>query len=806
MAASSIETLSRAVGELTGRTDTGAPVADLDQWQPRHWRSALLDMPLDERAYQDRLQVRRIEEIESLWEWWSDRASRASPLSEKSEGYVGFFLLTLVAMHCSDRMRYQGEAYGSISLAGIESAELCRLVTAEPAVRSAISVLYDPKFRQPEADRLQLKRPGPKASRAVRAEWNDIDFDTLEFYRHGTTSLILTGSTSTPSKGRTSSFALKCLIYPYLRIPAIANATRDYIEEYGLIRSTSSPLVRVWASHDSWILMDFVAGETLADHLGKLDDERPKARNEARRPIDAKQIERLGTALFQALVELEREGLHHDDLTPSNIIVQVDDHDRVRFRLIDLGVNYLHNRAVSGFEHGEADYVAPEVKDDGDGGDLADLYSLGVLLIAIAGVQPTGDGTVPDRFYGTSVGLARLLEDLVDKDPDRRLMVSGIDPSTNRYKQISELFRREVEVVLAASDERYRSWYRRIRLLVPGAAAVERQTRIARVRRRQVRETGDNVHQRQARYLMKWAVASALLWWATMALLGTWLARDLGVDWQARWFELLNEVFNRQGEGLVFFDDIRADDYPIPDFTGNLPVRIAAITFVLPSYRFYLYILADMTPFSSLPRKGMLRLRTIAAGATMRAAAIIPAVFILIPTLVQRDWWMLFTPLGVIAASVFISGPLWFAKDAIGRARRAGLSTVPEGDIPTLSRFAAWEPMAWMYCIPVVVIGPLLYIGLLQDEIIYVGAVGLINVGIWFLKDTVSDAPLVRVGMSRAILAAERLDHLSAQIPKQADPRVRVDVADRQVARDSGRVAGPVGGPGSEIPAERGVQ
>jgi hypothetical protein len=63
-------------------------------------------------------------------------------------------------------------------------------------------------------------------------EWESVDFSTLEFHRHGTTSFILKGRIGQRSHGEVKTFALKCIIYPFLRIPRISRATRDYATTY----------------------------------------------------------------------------------------------------------------------------------------------------------------------------------------------------------------------------------------------------------------------------------------------------------------------------------------------------------------------------------------------------------------------------------------------------------------------------------------------------------------------------------------------------------------------------------------------
>ncbi|MFC3493633.1 protein kinase domain-containing protein [Glycomyces rhizosphaerae] len=763
MANASVDLLSAACAHLTGRTENRTAATKLDRWKPEDWRAALLDVPLDERAYADRLTVDRSVEMEALWAWWSDPEAddRVSPVTT---GYLGVFLLTLVSMHRSDRIRYLGEAYESGEIAGESPVALCRKLIADPQVQQAMKGLYAPS----ESD-------GP-----VAAVWNTIDFTSMEFHRHGTTSIIISVYAKPPAVGRAERHALKCLIYPHLRTPAMVKATKDYQRDFGGVRPKESPLVTVWASHDSWVFMDFVDGPTLTDHLRSIAGKRKEPKSEILRAIDVEQLRVLGTALLDAMAVLAEKVGHHDDLTPSNIIVQAENDTTVKLKLIDLGVNFLHTRILPGAEPGEAGYVAPEVKANGIGGPRADLYSLGMVLIAIGGIPRTTDGTVPDQFYVASVGLARLLEDLLDADPGRRLIVSGIGPGPAGFKEIRDLFVREIEVLEAAEYGKPKTLRQRVKGIVPGATEVARQRAIAKVRKRQAKTTDKATrpmqahHLRQAKALKRWAIACAFLAWVTIALVLTWWSRDLDLFWQAKYVEYANFFLNRSGDGIPFLDDIRAADYPIPDAWDNLPVRIVALTYALTGVRLYLNIFADMTPHSALRRRGWKGVRTAAASFMMRATAIYPFIYILVPTLVQRRWWVIFSPLGIITVAVMISACLWFARDANARAREAGLSTVPKGEIMTLQRMESWAPVAWLYAVPVVIIGTFLYNDRLQDELMYAIAIGLINMGIQYVKNTGSDAPYVRAGLTRAILAAERLDVLEGKSAKEA-PKPRVE-------------------------------
>ncbi|WP_460887493.1 protein kinase domain-containing protein [Promicromonospora xylanilytica] len=757
-----LEHLTAAVGDLTGRTPGAPRPAGVNAWRVPDWHAALLDIPLDERAYEDRLQVPRHAEIEALWRWWPDRHA-VGTLEPRAVGFLGYYLLTLVALHCSDRMRFHGDAPRHVAVAGTTAEDLSADLVADPDVRRAIVALHDPDAPPGTRRGLSLgAQTGVGASPRTRAEWAAIDVTTLEFYRHGTTSIILTGRVAAPSRGRTVEFALKCLIHPYRTIPAITAATRGYLAEHGRLDAVeSSPAVRVWASHDSWILMDLIRGRTLGEQLAQRAATRPPPpARDILRPIDTEALRELGGALLTALAALEEEGRRHDDLTPSNIIVE--DHrepGRFRLRFVDLGVNHLHTRSIAGQE-GDGAYAAPEVRRDGVGHARADLYSLGALLIAVAGIPHNADGTVPDQFYVTSVGLARLLEDLTDADPGRRLLVTPVDPVGARFEQIGQVFRDEVAILEQDGRERPRTRLDRLKDLSPGAGTVARQRRMLQERSAQVRDGTGAAHLRRARRLRRWAWLCAVLLWCATALIVTWWSRDLGLSWQARWFEMADEVVGRSGTGLAFLDDIRADDYPVPDPWGNLPVRLVTLTFALVSARLYLNVFAELSTLWVLPRRRSARVRAVLAEVGLRSLAVLPALYVVLPTLVQRDWWPLGTLVGHVTFAVVVQACLWFAWGTNARARAAGLSSVPQGEIATLGRLAAWQPTVAVYLVPIIGIGTLLSLGLVHDELVYACFVSLINLGIFYPKSAGTDAPYIRAGMNRAALAAERLEHL----------------------------------------------
>ena len=101
---------------------------------------------------------------------------------------------------------------------GADATHDCRPVRAHAgdhqAVQEALRVLYAPDPAEDTA--------------ATHEEWSRIDFSTLRFHRHGTTSFILVGDSVSLVQGRRRPLALKCILFPFLRVSTIVGATRDY--------------------------------------------------------------------------------------------------------------------------------------------------------------------------------------------------------------------------------------------------------------------------------------------------------------------------------------------------------------------------------------------------------------------------------------------------------------------------------------------------------------------------------------------------------------------------------------------------
>ncbi|MET9019992.1 serine/threonine-protein kinase [Actinopolymorpha sp. NPDC004070] len=757
-----------------------AAESELTAWSDRDWKRLLMDLPTDASSFLVRFERPWDAVIEDLHQWWTAARHRRVRSDEDPSsvlGYVGFTLLTLVSLRHSDEVRHGRTQADTAALPSTHDCEgICRPLVAEPVVRAAIRTLYGPQAGL--GDDQALSRTATN-ERPAWKEWEKARFDELTFHRHGTTSFILTG-TAEEVHGRASTYALKCLLHPFLRSASVVRSTDDYMAEYGQPTEKLKHVVRVWASSPNWILMDFVEGETLAEHLARRADEAPAARQSSllrvmpkrfrdrmlrrrraseERVVRVDLLEEVGRALLAALADLERVDLRHCDLSPSNIIVNADSGEYV---LIDLGVNYLYVHAVAGQGGPDAGYVAPEVRRSGSGAYTSDLFSLGQLLVTAAAPKRHQDGFVPDSLYAETPILARFIEDLVDGEPTHRLSLFRPDPAEPLYPQLRTLLDEELAGVQAARNDRSTApglLADLVGLFRPLSGAPGSQWRLWKVRRRQglYRDPSRGMH---VRWLLFWAWLSGAAWYVAATIVLWWWARDLGWDWGNQAVTALSRLSGASPDTFPYLDDLRQPDYRVPDLVANLPARMVCLSFLLVCARYYQNLFAGLTPLVTGLGQGRLSRLAVLAEVHMRLATVVGLVLVVPTTLVQQAWWPVCTTIGMVVTSLCNWTCRRFAQTAVAEARKAGLSTVPSGRIAELEEFCRWAPSSTFYTFTVAVILVCMHLGVATDLPVYAAGVTLTNAVLFYgIKCSGNSAADVRAALGRACLAAERLRH-----------------------------------------------
>ena len=153
-----------------------------------------------------------------------------------------------------------------------------------------------------------------------------------------------------------------------------------------------------------WLATAYIAGPTLSGLLAEQG------------PMGEAQLQLLGAALAEALQAIHACGLIHRDLKPGNIIM-ADDGPRV----LDFGIA----RAVestrltsTGAAFGTPGYLAPEQAQGLEVSGAADVFALGVVLVAAAGGSAFGEGTPMGLMYRS-----------VHEAPDLSALPEGIRPT-----------------------------------------------------------------------------------------------------------------------------------------------------------------------------------------------------------------------------------------------------------------------------------------------------------------------------------------------------------------------------------------
>ena len=142
-----------------------------------------------------------------------------------------------------------------------------------------------------------------------------------------------------------------------------------------------------------YLVMEFIAGETLQHHLNRLG------------PLDVRAVLRIGQQVARGLAAAHALGLIHRDIKPSNILLESGaDH----VKITDFGLARAADDASltqSGVIAGTPMYMAPEQARGETVDQRADLFSLGSVLYVMCSGRP------PFRASTTLAVLKRVAED-----------------------------------------------------------------------------------------------------------------------------------------------------------------------------------------------------------------------------------------------------------------------------------------------------------------------------------------------------------------------------------------------------------
>ena len=178
----------------------------------------------------------------------------------------------------------------------------------------------------------------------------------------------------------------------------------------------------------SWIVMERLPGETLADRMGKT-------------PLDAEWVVRMAGDVLGALAAAHGAGIIHRDIKPGNILIGADGCAKVADFGIAKSLEVVDDATHTGQLIGTPAYLAPERIDGRSATVESDLYALGVVLYeALAGEKPFRGTTPVSVAYAVhhspvrpldqlrpdlAPGVAAAVHRAMDRDPARRFSHAG---------------------------------------------------------------------------------------------------------------------------------------------------------------------------------------------------------------------------------------------------------------------------------------------------------------------------------------------------------------------------------------------
>lgn len=602
------------------------------------------------------------------------------------------------------------------------------------------------------------------------------DLAAAEIYRVGTTSLILKCPTSPTSEtDRPRMVALKCLLPRYHKVRAITTSTHAYKQEHSF-EDPGDVAPYVYNSTPLTIAMDFIEGPTLADMLEKRDvpnhlSPEEQTLQRALSDSDIKFIREVGFAICERLSELIAKGGHHHlDLSPSNIIIISGADEPIRIALIDFGHNFAISERVgtsAAFRRASL-YVGPELLDDPSIDDWrCDAYSLGVILLEAASKRKLQKEDLAgeldrlwqgERPWDGAPGLARAIEELIDRAPAQRLALMGDGDATDPYAYLRELVLQETEVLEIYESRTTARGFGLLRgmglVKIVNNAQLRNLFDVAKL----VQEPIDDAYA-DFPALARWAVV-AMACWAVLAT--TFLAYTLA---DVGWAPVVPAVTQLAEAVHARFE--------VGEFWANLPGRLVALTFGLTAVTYYVNNFSTLSPKHLGVRIGN------ASEVAMRATSIGLVFPIMWAMVYAPAAWPLCAGLGTMLVVVnnFLALRIAIKGNRVGwrfSTRRA------VGDRFVTDVFKEWWVLMGAYSLAMIVIGILLMTGVAHDAGIFAVLVVVINVAKMYRLNCVENAPQVRGCLSRDILTLRRASRLRARgvpAPVESDQPGRTRLA-----------------------------
>jgi len=553
----------------------------------------------------------------------------------------------------------------------------------------------------------------------------------LDFLKTGTTSLILRAN---------SRYVLKLIKPRFWNVESIAAATAQYKTTYGGLGSFCP---RVHASKRRWILMDFLEGSTLTDYSSTYCHQPNTADSLSEAQLT--QIQEIVRQLCHALKMCadRKPALHHLDLSPDNVII---DHVEGRVRtvkLIDFGVNYLLTVGTFGDLSRAQVFIASELQQEhSEGNELSDIYSLGLLLLEMLSPKLLTAEELSaclDSAWNRCPELAELIEDMVDRRPENRLL--RLDRSTLIFQTLPSTVAEALQIHIYAASRRPSS----IEILIKSMTGAPIDILIELFRR----TVPKNSAQPRLRWLLYWGVLVQAL--GVVALYTFILLTFFTYDF--RWCDRLGIcIANQNSPRLPFWDGAL-----FGRVNGLLPGRLVALSFALILIKYYAEIFGPLTTWHLRFKKT----RSLAwwSEIMVRSFPVLGVIPIFYALGVDPKAWPFCSALGLVL--ICATNLVVYSLARSIRANTENAFDLPHSPFiaDQIATFSRWWKTIFLYLCSMAILGFVLRSGLAQDEWLYAVFVSVFaNMLIMYRHHCSEAAPAIRSALQRLILAAKRLE------------------------------------------------
>jgi serine/threonine protein kinase len=672
-------------------------------------------------------------------------------------------------------MAWVAEHRGSVRRSAFDHEDVFAHLLAQPPVCQAFCALYAPDGDAPgpparrdlpaekagDAPPGHEPRTGKPSSRDNSSEfWRTLNFSTVQFHAFGTTSFILKLSQKGAPVGGASkgTVALKCLQTRFASNHPVRKSARS---SYGEFQGKSTEAeAAVYASTEQWVAMEFIPGPTLREWLDQWrnasiqqefrDPSSPPREQHSWAALDV--LADIAVPLAAQLATIHERGRFHGDLTPRNVILRGDVHRLLPIEhasdpptmqtslasiegicLVDFGTDFASAHLIDA-NYPESSFIPPERAPSIRG----DAYSLGRIIRELLSKREPSGPVIGLAVYRDHPLVGRLLEDLLDPDPRRRLLLDlpthqhgrtdaghdagpgGGGESSNGHRALSDslgaLSVPPDAALSAGLALRLAAVVQEEKRLAPQSAttagawstrwsrlqqAIGFRSSVGRLWSEWCRERDAKNQARgqtapaapgngageqatapdtetQPSSVLSMNVARLAVWSALSAAVSA-LMFDITVggfvtDYMLRAPKFLQWVFSFSD--AVSLGGLRGRRAPVGNVSLNGPAHLVVFSFVLAGLAYYQVIFAFVGPLGGRRRGGSLLRRARRVNALGRMWAVLTLLLVGFGNLFEPAWWLGIAALGMCCVAL-TNTTAWRFEEKVWQQARLGLEVSP---------------------------------------------------------------------------------------------------------------------------------